>query len=254
MELFTLGIGNYSEADVAGGGPGLHGLEPVARRPSSSCCSARRHDNGVKTFLGHTGQPRRRPTWSDRHPPAGVGPLRRGQALEPPGLPGADHRPVVGAAGGADTPRTSTSRRCCGPSSCTPPSPAPPPGRAWSSSPSSGSSGLARAFGLDADLKPTGGADRGGGHGDPRSGQAVASAMLTAWPGAVQPAQRGRLAPERLLAQHRHLAGPPAGRGSLARARLDLSVADGRRPPASGRRRGRPPGDRRVGPDHAGRP
>lgn len=54
MELFTLGIGNYTESDVQNGARAFTGwsLTPetyqFVERP-------RRHDDGVKTFLGHSG-------------------------------------------------------------------------------------------------------------------------------------------------------------------------------------------------------
>jgi hypothetical protein len=52
MELFTLGIGNYTETDVKQGaraftGWGHDGIDFVYRR--------NQHDDGLKTFLGHTG-------------------------------------------------------------------------------------------------------------------------------------------------------------------------------------------------------
>ncbi len=54
MELFTLGIGNYSEADVQEGARAFTGWSLV---PGSYqfVLRARRHDSGVKNFLGQSG-------------------------------------------------------------------------------------------------------------------------------------------------------------------------------------------------------
>ncbi|GIF50831.1 uncharacterized protein (DUF1800 family) [Asanoa ferruginea] len=53
MELFTLGIGNYAEADVKAGARALTGFT-VDRRAGTVKFVARRHDRGAKTILGHT--------------------------------------------------------------------------------------------------------------------------------------------------------------------------------------------------------
>ena len=54
MELFTLGIGNYSEADVREAARAFTGwtINPAT---GAWAMQARQHDNGQKTFLGHTG-------------------------------------------------------------------------------------------------------------------------------------------------------------------------------------------------------
>ncbi len=62
MELFTLGIGNYTQTDVTEVARALTGLDgpelqpgrrTTTRRPSST--TPRIHDNGLKTILGQTG-------------------------------------------------------------------------------------------------------------------------------------------------------------------------------------------------------
>ena len=60
MERFTLGPGNYTEADVRNGARGLSGFRLVSAvdptKPSRQLrLDGARHDNGNKTFLGHTG-------------------------------------------------------------------------------------------------------------------------------------------------------------------------------------------------------
>ncbi len=54
MELFTLGVGNYSQEDVAQAARGFTGWAsaPVTWQFH---LQTRQHDNGMKTFLGHTG-------------------------------------------------------------------------------------------------------------------------------------------------------------------------------------------------------
>jgi uncharacterized protein (DUF1800 family) len=59
MELFTLGLGNYTEADVRESARAWTGWI-VARRTGKAQFAASRHDGGSKTFLGQTGN------WSGR--------------------------------------------------------------------------------------------------------------------------------------------------------------------------------------------
>jgi uncharacterized protein (DUF1800 family) len=54
MELFTLGIGNYTETDVKQGAKALTGWQ-VDRAAMTSYLTASRHDSKNKTILGHTG-------------------------------------------------------------------------------------------------------------------------------------------------------------------------------------------------------
>ncbi len=53
MELFTMGIGAYTERDVQEAARALTGM--AVRRPGVYFFNARLHDSGVKTFLGQTG-------------------------------------------------------------------------------------------------------------------------------------------------------------------------------------------------------
>ncbi|MGI5213232.1 DUF1800 domain-containing protein [Plantactinospora sp. CA-290183] len=53
MELFTLGIGNYTEADVRAGARALTGWQ-VERGAATARFVPRRHDPGAKTILGQT--------------------------------------------------------------------------------------------------------------------------------------------------------------------------------------------------------
>jgi uncharacterized protein (DUF1800 family) len=55
MELFTLGIGNYTEADVKAGARALTGWM-VDRVKNVAVLSQQRHDPGEKTILGQTGR------------------------------------------------------------------------------------------------------------------------------------------------------------------------------------------------------
>ncbi|MFF0313432.1 DUF1800 family protein [Micromonospora sp. NPDC005252] len=55
MELFTLGIGAYTEADVKAGARALTGWV-VDRRTGVARLEAKRHDPGEKTILGQTGR------------------------------------------------------------------------------------------------------------------------------------------------------------------------------------------------------
>src|SRR3954464_11914407 len=54
MELFTLGIGNYTETDVKAAARALTGWQ-VDRRTGKATLNPRRHDNKPKTILGQTG-------------------------------------------------------------------------------------------------------------------------------------------------------------------------------------------------------
>jgi uncharacterized protein (DUF1800 family) len=54
MELYTLGIGNYTEADVREAARAWTGLR-VRRATGEVYLNARLHDDGAKTFLGRTG-------------------------------------------------------------------------------------------------------------------------------------------------------------------------------------------------------
>jgi uncharacterized protein (DUF1800 family) len=54
MELFTLGIGNYTEQDVRESARAFTGFT-FARRTGEFYFNARQHDDDPKTFLGHTG-------------------------------------------------------------------------------------------------------------------------------------------------------------------------------------------------------
>jgi len=54
MELFTLGIGNYTENDVRESARAFTGFT-LARRNGPYVYNAVQHDDGEKTFLGHTG-------------------------------------------------------------------------------------------------------------------------------------------------------------------------------------------------------
>ncbi len=54
MELFTLGIGNYTEADVRAAARALTGWQ-VRRDPPGVTLNPQRHDAGDKTILGRTG-------------------------------------------------------------------------------------------------------------------------------------------------------------------------------------------------------
>jgi uncharacterized protein (DUF1800 family) len=53
LELFTLGIGNYGEADVKEGARGLTGLM-VNRQTGAVNVNRAQHDDGAKTYLGRT--------------------------------------------------------------------------------------------------------------------------------------------------------------------------------------------------------
>ena len=54
MELFTLGVGNYTEADVRAAARALTGWQ-VRRGDPAATLNPQRHDGGQKTILGRTG-------------------------------------------------------------------------------------------------------------------------------------------------------------------------------------------------------
>ena len=54
LELFTVGIGNYTEGDVKEGARALTGLM-VDRRTATVAVNRAQHDDGTKTYLGRTG-------------------------------------------------------------------------------------------------------------------------------------------------------------------------------------------------------
>jgi uncharacterized protein (DUF1800 family) len=54
MELFTLGVGNYTETDVRQAARALTGWQ-VDRKARTSSMNAKRHDDGDKTILGRSG-------------------------------------------------------------------------------------------------------------------------------------------------------------------------------------------------------
>src|SRR5438045_6059594 len=54
MELFTLGVGNYTEADVRAAARALTGWQ-VRRGDATATFNPQRHDPGDKTILGRTG-------------------------------------------------------------------------------------------------------------------------------------------------------------------------------------------------------
>lgn len=53
MELFTMGVGNYTEADVRAGARALTGW--VVDKQNQVVFRPQAHDDSVKTYLGHTG-------------------------------------------------------------------------------------------------------------------------------------------------------------------------------------------------------
>ena len=64
MELFTLGVGNYSEADVREAARALTGWRVDRRGRHRRAASPRLHDDGAKTVLGVDRRPRRPRRWS----------------------------------------------------------------------------------------------------------------------------------------------------------------------------------------------
>jgi uncharacterized protein (DUF1800 family) len=54
LELFTVGIGNYTEDDIKNGARGLTGLL-VNRQTGNVTLNKAQHDDGTKTYLGSTG-------------------------------------------------------------------------------------------------------------------------------------------------------------------------------------------------------
>ena len=106
MELFTLGIGNYTQADVTAAARAFTGWA-YDRVDYRYVFRPRQHDFGSKTYLGQTGD------WNGEDivriavDPPGIGPLRAGQAVEPFRLPGAS-RPIRWST--TCCPRTARSR------------------------------------------------------------------------------------------------------------------------------------------------
>ena len=106
LELFSMGIGNYTEDDVKELRPGLHRLdlqEPDPDRPSRTAASTwefefrpELHDYGEKTFLGETRQLRRRGHHRHHRAAARHGAVHRPAALPllrlRPAGPGGDRR------------------------------------------------------------------------------------------------------------------------------------------------------------------
>ncbi len=64
LELFSMGVGNYTEADIKNASRAFTGwtftqplpLDPYGRYPSSFAYIPDDHDDSVKSFLGHTGR------------------------------------------------------------------------------------------------------------------------------------------------------------------------------------------------------
>ena len=82
MELFTLGIGNYTEADVKEGARALTGWT-VDRATGTARFVPRRHDDGAKTILGSIRPVRRRGVRRPAGPPAGQRGVPRRPAVVP---------------------------------------------------------------------------------------------------------------------------------------------------------------------------
>ena len=85
LELFTLGHGAYSEADVREAARALTGWK-INRQSGQAALRPRQHDDGPKRILGDHGRLHRR---LPRHPaagPAGCGRIRGPAALVPAGL------------------------------------------------------------------------------------------------------------------------------------------------------------------------
>ncbi len=55
MELFTLGVGNYTEQDVRESARAFTGWTVLRKQNDAVVFNPRLHDQGTKTFLGHTG-------------------------------------------------------------------------------------------------------------------------------------------------------------------------------------------------------
>ena len=55
MELFTLGVGNYTETDIKEAARALTGWVVTRQNPNVGTFVSTRHDNGTKTILGQTG-------------------------------------------------------------------------------------------------------------------------------------------------------------------------------------------------------
>lgn len=55
MELFTLGVGNYTETDIREAARALTGWTVLPNRRTEAVFIARRHDDGLKSLFGVTG-------------------------------------------------------------------------------------------------------------------------------------------------------------------------------------------------------
>lgn len=55
MELFSLGVGSYTEADVAAGAGALSGWKVQRTEPATAELVAKRHDDRPRTYLGRSG-------------------------------------------------------------------------------------------------------------------------------------------------------------------------------------------------------
>lgn len=55
MELFTLGVGNYTETDIKEAARALTGWTVTRQNPNVGTFMSSRHDSGTKTILGQTG-------------------------------------------------------------------------------------------------------------------------------------------------------------------------------------------------------
>ena len=95
MELFTLGIGNYTEDDVKAGARALTGWA-IDRVTGQVRLEPARFDDGVKTILGKTGRLRRRRVRRRAHAAARRGPVSGAAAVVPLRLGRADARAGAG--------------------------------------------------------------------------------------------------------------------------------------------------------------
>ncbi len=173
---------NYSETDVKEAARAFTGWSLVPAT-GQFVLRPRRHDNGVKTFLGQSGNF----DGTDivrivTHQPASAR-VRRRQALEPPGLPGGAHRPDRGRPGGAATPRTSTSPRLLRAILLHPAFTSPTAKQGLVKQPIEWVVGMARAFGAQRRPEP---AAAGGDRPPARRGRGQASAR-TRSPSACSP-------------------------------------------------------------------
>ncbi len=99
MELFTLGIGNYSQDDVTAAARAFTGWV-YDRVGYQYAFRPRQHDFGTKTYLGQSGDWNGDDVVHIAVQPRGVGAIRTGQVVEPLRLPGrpvrpGGHRPVA---------------------------------------------------------------------------------------------------------------------------------------------------------------